>query len=127
VHAFVTPVFWLVALGSALAVAIWFWKPQLAVWCRQRFSPLVYVLDHKYWFDEIYQTLFARGSTRLGNGLWRIGDTALIDNLMVNGSATVVGWCAGLLRYLQSGYLYHYAFAMIVGLIMIIFTYIILA
>lgn len=127
VHALVTPVFWLVALGSALAVAIWFWKPQLAVWCRQRFSPLVHVLDRKYWFDEIYQAMFARGSARLGNGLWRYGDVAVIDNLMVNGSATLVSWCAGLLRYLQSGYLYHYAFAMIVGLIMIIFTYIILA
>ena len=127
VHALVTPVFWLVVLGSLLAVAIWYWKPQLAVWCRQRFSLLVHVLDKKYWFDEIYQALFARGSTRLGNGLWRFGDIVVIDNLMVNGSATLVGWFSGVMRHLQSGYLYHYAFAMIVGLIMIIFTYIILA
>jgi NADH-quinone oxidoreductase subunit L len=126
-HAFTTPVFWLVALGSSLAVAIWYWKPELAIWCRQRFSPLVLVLEKKYWFDEAYQAVFARGGSKLGYGLWRFGDVAVIDNLMVNGSAAVVGWFSNLLRYLQSGYLYHYAFAMIVGLIMIIFTYIILA
>jgi NADH-quinone oxidoreductase subunit L len=79
--------------------------------------PLVTVLEHKYWFDEVYQAVFARGSLLLGRGLWKGGDVALIDNGLVNGSAAVIGRLSGLLRQVQSGYLYHYAFAMILGLI----------
>ncbi len=125
-HAVVTPVFWLVVLGSAAAVMIWFWKPQLATWFAQTLSPLQRMLDKKYWFDEVYQFLFARGSLKLGNGLWRYGDAGLIDGALVNGSAGIVGRLAVLFRHLQSGYLFHYAFAMIVGLILIIAAFVIL-
>ena len=60
--------------------------------------------------------MFARGSVGLGKALWRVGDVALIDGAVVNGSARVVGWLSGVVRRMQSGYLYHYAFAMIIGL-----------
>ena len=79
-------------------------------------SPIYSLLANKFYFDEIYQAVFARGSRRLGTVLWRAGDVALIDGAMVNGSAQIVGWFSGVLRRLQSGYLYHYAFAMIIGL-----------
>ena len=81
-----------------------------------RASGLYTLLANKFYFDEIYQAVFARGSRGLGTALWRVGDVALIDGGMVNGSARVVGWVSGLLRQLQSGYLYHYAFAMVIGL-----------
>lgn len=123
-HAFATPVFWLVALGSAAAVVIWYWKPQLAAWFAQTFSPIQRMLDKKYWFDEAYQWLFARGSLNLGKVLWRYGDAGLIDGAMVNGSAGIVGRLSGLFRHLQSGYLFHYAFAMIVGLIAMIAAFV---
>ncbi len=124
-HAFVTPVFWLVALGSAAAVLIWYWKPQLATWFAQTLSPIQRMLDKKYWFDEVYQFVFARGSLKLGKGLWRFGDAGLIDGLLVNGSAGIVGRLAGFFRHLQSGYLYHYAFVMIIGLIVLIAAFVI--
>jgi NADH-quinone oxidoreductase subunit L len=70
--------------------------------------------------DDFYQAVFARGSVLLGRGLWRGGDVAVIDNGLVNGSARVVGWIASMVRRVQTGYLYHYAFAMIVGLIVLL-------
>ena len=74
------------------------------------------VLVNKYYFDEINEKVVAGGARRLGTGLWRFGDETVIDGGMVNGSARVVGWLAGVVRQVQSGYLYHYAFAMIIGL-----------
>ena len=83
---------------------------------RRALSPLYKLLANKFYFDEIYQAVFAGGSRGLGTALWRVGDVALIDGALVNGSARVVGWLSGVLRRMQSGYLYHYAFAMIIGL-----------
>ena len=60
--------------------------------------------------------MFAGGSRALGTALWRVGDVAIIDGAAVNGSAKLVGWLSGVVRHLQSGYLYHYAFSMIIGL-----------
>ena len=74
------------------------------------------LLVNKFYFDEIYQAVFAGGSRGLGDALWRVGDAALIDGAAVNGSARMVGWLSGVFRRVQTGYLYHYAFAMIIGL-----------
>ena len=80
-------------------------------------APIRKVLERKYGFDELYQAVFARGSVLLGRGLWRGGDVAVIDDGIVNGTATLVDRLSGIVRRLQTGLLYHYAFLMIVGLI----------
>ncbi|MGM0594229.1 MAG: NADH-quinone oxidoreductase subunit L, partial [Pseudomonadota bacterium] len=71
----------------------------------------------KYGFDEFNQAFFGAGSRGLGTGLWKVGDVGLIDGLLVNGSARLVGVVSAVVRHVQSGYLYHYAFAMILGLL----------
>ena len=73
------------------------------------------ILDKKYGFDEFNDWFFAGGARKLGQGLFRWGDRTIIDGIMVNGTARLVGWLAGLARRLQSGYVYHYAFTMIIG------------
>jgi NADH-quinone oxidoreductase subunit L len=83
-------------------------------------APIYTLLDRKYWFDETYQAVFAAGSRGLGKFLWLVGDRGLIDGLAVNGSAYSVGWFASVVRHLQSGYLYHYAIAMILGLLLLL-------
>jgi NADH-quinone oxidoreductase subunit L len=78
------------------------------------------VLDRKYWFDELYSWLFAGGARSVGTGLWKGGDVAVIDGVFVNGSARLVGWCASLVRRVQSGFIYHYAFTMIIGIVVLL-------
>ena len=119
-HAFVTPVFWLVVAGFGLATFIYLFRPQLAEALRSSLAPLVKVLENKYYVDDLYQAVFARGSLLLGRGLWKGGDVAVIDDGLVNGSVKLVGRVAGLVRRVQTGFLYHYAFAMIVGLLVLL-------
>ena len=115
-HAFTGVPVYLAAAGVLAAWYLYIKRPDLPGQIATRVSVLHKLLANKFYFDEIYQAVFAGGSRGLGNALWRVGDVALIDGGMVNGSARVVGWLSGLLRQLQSGYLYHYAFAMIIGL-----------
>jgi NADH-quinone oxidoreductase subunit L len=115
-HAFQGAPVYLAALGVLAAWYLYLKRPELPAQIAARLSALYKLLANKFYFDEIYQAVFARGSRGLGTALWRVGDVALIDGGMVNGSARVVGWLSGLLRHMQSGYLYHYAFAMVIGL-----------
>lgn len=115
-HAFTGVPVYLAALGVLAAWFLYIKRPELPGQIAVRLSMPYRLLANKFYFDEIYQAVFAGGSRGLGTALWRGGDVALIDGTMVNGSARVVGWLSGLLRHLQSGYLYHYAFAMIIGL-----------
>jgi NADH-quinone oxidoreductase subunit L len=114
-HAVKTVPFWLTLAGIAAAGYLYILKPELPAKLRQRAGVLVTILEEKYGFDRFYDWFFASGARKLGTGLWRFGDVALIDGLMVNGSAGLVGWFAGVVRWLQSGYIYHYAFSMIIG------------
>jgi NADH-quinone oxidoreductase subunit L len=116
-HGFMTPAFWLAFAGFAAATFLYLLRPDLPPRVASALRPLVTVLEKKYWFDEAYQAVFARGSLLLGRGLWKGGDVAVIDEGIVNGSAALVGRISGIVRWIQSGYLYHYAFAMILGLI----------
>ncbi|MEO6065978.1 MAG: NADH-quinone oxidoreductase subunit L, partial [Lysobacterales bacterium] len=116
-HGLKAPAFWLALAGFGAATYIYLLRPGLSTRFRTALAPLVQVLENKYGFDDVYNFVFARGSIRLGRGLWKAGDVALIDNGLVNGPATFIERSAGVLRYLQSGYLYHYAIAMILGLI----------
>ena len=116
-HAIHTVPFWLMITGLAVSTLIYLFKPSIAGTVRNRLPALYRLLDHKYFFDEFYQKVFALGSVKLGQGLWQKVDTGFIDNGLVNGSARVVEWVASKVRRWQSGFLYDYAFAMIIGLI----------
>jgi NADH-quinone oxidoreductase subunit L len=124
VHAFQAPTIWLAFAGWAAAWFLYIKRPDLPAVIADKFSMLYRLFAKKFYFDEAYQALFARGSVGLGTALWRVGDVALIDGGMVNGSARVVGWLSGVTRRLQSGFLYHYAFAMIIGLSVLLAWYV---
>ena len=119
-HAFGTPPFWLAAGCIATATYLYLIRPDLPAVIAARFRAIYTMLDHKYWFDEAYSFLFAGGARLLGNGLWQRGDVGVIDGFFVNGSARVVGWTAAVVRQVQSGYIYHYAFAMIIGVLLLL-------
>jgi NADH-quinone oxidoreductase subunit L len=119
-HALKTIPFWLTAGGIAAAWYLYIFKPELHAKLRQKGGVLVTILEEKYGFDRFYDWFFAGGVRRFGNGLWRFGDVTVIDGLMVNGSARLIGWFAGVVRLLQSGFIYHYAFSMIIGVSMLL-------
>ena len=107
---------YLAAAGVLCAWFLYLKRPELPARARELFAPLYRVLDNKYWFDWVNENVIASGSRALGRLFWRVGDEFVIDGALVNGSARTVGWLAAVARHLQSGYLYHYAFAMIIGL-----------
>ena len=111
---------WLAAGGVISAWYIYLRKPQLAVSIKQRFEWLYKLLDNKYYFDRFNEVVFATTARGIGQVLWRIGDALMIDGLIVNGSARLVGWFSGVARYTQTGYLNQYAFVMISGLILLL-------
>lgn len=115
-HGMKMPAFWLTVAGFLLAWVFYIWKPELAGKTRRSLAPLVSVLENKYGFDKLWIDGFAGGSVKLGKAA-RVVDTTLVDGVVVNGSARLVDLAANLLRRTQSGFLYHYAFAMIIGLI----------
>jgi NADH-quinone oxidoreductase subunit L len=120
ISAFASPPFWLAALGVATAWLLVLKQPQLATKLRQSLSAIYNLLVNKYYFDWFNENVLARLARGLGIALWRGGDQGLIDGAVVNGSAGLVGWLAGVTRHLQSGYLYSYAFWMIIGLAMLL-------
>ncbi len=112
--------FVLVLAGFGSAFYLYMMKPELPDRIQQRFATLYDIMNRKYLFDEFYQSFFMRGSRNLGAALWKYADAGLIDGLMVNGTARLVGWVSSMVRYLQTGYLYTYAFAMIIGLLILL-------
>ena len=88
------------------------------------FSPLYKLFENKYYFDDAYIAVFAKGSRNLGQALWKVGDSVLIDGLLVNGSARAIGWFASVIRGIQTGRLYSYAFTMIIGLAAMLYFFV---
>ncbi|MBS3785173.1 MAG: NADH-quinone oxidoreductase subunit L [Gammaproteobacteria bacterium] len=123
-HAAVNPAFWLAVAGAVVAWFFFILRPSLLPTVNERFKLIIQVLEHKYGFDLLYKEGFAGGGRLLGRTLWRVGDQGLIDGLIVNGTARTIGRLAGLLRGAQSGYLYHYAFAMILGLLLLLTVFV---
>jgi NADH-quinone oxidoreductase subunit L len=119
-HALVTMPFWLAVAGIATAFYLYLLRPDLPAVIRAKAGVLYTVLERKYGFDEAYQLIFGNGAVRIGTGLWKGGDVAVIDGVLVNGTARAVGWFASVIRTLQSGYIYHYAFAMIIGILVLL-------
>ena len=108
--------FWFAAAGVFTAWLFYLKSPSWADSAQRRFKWLYAILVDKYGFDWINEHVIMVGARLLGGGLWRVGDQMVIDDGLVNGSARSVGWLGSVMRYAQSGYLYHYAFAMILGL-----------
>ncbi|HYD63786.1 MAG TPA: NADH-quinone oxidoreductase subunit L [Noviherbaspirillum sp.] len=117
-HALQTAPFWLALAGVASAYYCYMVNPKVPAWFYNKFHAIYAVLDNKYYMDKINEVVFGKGAVLLGRGLWSGGDRALIDGLIVNGSAKVVGWFSALIRHFQTGYIYHYAFVMIFGVLL---------
>ena len=116
-HGMMQPPFFLAMAGLGSAWYLYMKRPDLPVMLKEKFGMLYTILDNKYGFDDFNQKVFAGGSRGLGSLLWNIGDIKIIDGTMVNGTAKAIGWFSGKVRVAQTGYLYHYAFVMIIGLL----------
>ena len=121
-HGLMTPPFWLAMAGLATAYYLYMVNTALPAKIHKTFNVLYRILDNKYGFDRFNEIFFAGGSRLLGRVLWRAGDQSMIDGFVVNGAAKTVGVVSRLMRHMQSGYLYHYAFAMILG-VWLLLTY----
>jgi NADH-quinone oxidoreductase subunit L len=119
-HGLMTPVFWLAVAGVVAAWYMYMKNPALPAAIKARVEPLYKLLDNKYYMDAFNEHVLARGARLLGTGLWKGGDQKVIEGVFVNGSARAVGWFAGVVRWVQSGYIYHYAFAMLLGVIVLL-------
>jgi NADH-quinone oxidoreductase subunit L len=117
IHGFTALPFVLAMLGVGLSFYLYIVNPALPAKLRNTFSGLVKVLEEKYYFDRFNDFFFAGGARKLGEGLFRFGDRAIIDGALVNGSAKGIGLISGALRQLQTGYVYHYAFVMVAGVL----------
>ena len=121
-HALSSAPLWLALAGVITAWYMYMVNPAVPAAFARALRPLVVLLENKYYLDWINENILARGARALGNGLWKVGDRALIDGLVVNGSWKLVGWVSGQVRKFQSGYLYHYALIMILG-VFVLMTY----
>lgn len=112
--------FILAVAGVALAWFFYLKHPEIPARIMQRCKPIHTLLENKYYLDRINEAVFAGGARRIGQGLWVVGDRAIIDGLLVNGSARVVGWVSAVSRRLQTGHIYQYAFMMIFGVFVLL-------
>ncbi|CAB3641561.1 NADH-quinone oxidoreductase subunit L [Achromobacter pulmonis] len=119
-HAFQTLPFWLVVAGAVIAWYCYLINPKVPAAIKSSLSGVNKVLENKYYVDWVNEQIIARGLRCLGRGLWQTGDRGIIDGLLINGSARVVGWVSAVSRHLQSGFIYHYAFAMIIGIMALV-------
>ncbi|GAB1434426.1 NADH-quinone oxidoreductase subunit L [Sphaerotilus sulfidivorans] len=114
-HSLVTLPLWLAVGGVVTAYVFYMLVPAVPAFFARALAPLVTLMENKYYMDWINEHIFAAGARLLGRGLWKVGDVTLIDGAAVNGSARLVGWIGSLVRLLQTGYIYHYALVMLVG------------
>jgi NADH-quinone oxidoreductase subunit L len=123
-HAVVTLPFWLAAAGVAFAWYCYLVNPGLPAAIARSASGIHRLLEQKYYLDRFNDFFFAGGARLIGRGLWKAGDQGLIDGIAINGSARLVGWIASLVRTVQSGFIYHYAFAMIFGVAVLLWWFV---
>ena len=119
-HAMTTLPFLLAASGVALSWFFYMKRPDIPEAIKQHFGLVYRVLENKYGFDSFNERFFAGGARFIGGKLWQIGDVSIIDGFFVNGTARLIGRIAGVIRHLQSGLIYHYAFAMIIGVFVLL-------
>ena len=121
-HAFYTLPFWLAVAGVVMSYYMYMVNPALPTAIKRVFQPVYTLLENKYYLDWFNENVLARGTRMIGVGLWKVGDQALIDGAVANGSWKLVGWISGMVRRLQTGYVYHYALVMLLG-IFVLMTY----
>jgi NADH-quinone oxidoreductase subunit L len=114
-HGLQTAPFWLALAGVALSYYMYMLNPALPAAIKARVQPLYTLLENKYYLDWINENILARGARVLGTGLWKVGDQAIIDGALVNGSWKLVRWVSGVVRWMQTGFIFHYALVMILG------------
>jgi len=119
-HAFVTAPFWMMVAGIAAAWLFSLYRTDWADAIQKRFHRTYYVLDSLYGFDRLNEIVFVNGVKKLGNLLWKVSDMGIIDKIAVNGSAKLIGFVGSIIRPIQTGYVYHYAFFMIFSLLIIL-------
>jgi len=119
-HSFTTLPLWLAIAGVASAAFFYLKRPDIPAMIQKKSQFIYTLLDNKYYFDRFNDWFFAGGARGTSRFLWQFGDVKLIDGMMVNGSAKLVGMFSGVLRHLQSGYIYHYAFSMIIGVFVLL-------
>jgi len=119
-HAFSTLPLYLAIAGVASAAFFYLKRPDIPAAIQKRFQFIYTLLDNNYYFDRFYDWFFAGGARGASRFLWKFGDVKLIDGVMVNGTAKLVGILSGIIRHLQSGYIYHYAFFMIIGVFVLL-------
>ncbi|MBI3222955.1 MAG: NADH-quinone oxidoreductase subunit L [Nitrosomonadales bacterium] len=119
-HALTTLPFWLAISGVASSAYFYLKRPDIPAAIHKRFQGIYTLLDNKYYFDRFNDWFFAGGARGASSFLWKFGDVKMIDGLLVNGSAKVVGMISSGVRRLQSGYIYHYAFSMIIGVFVLL-------
>jgi NADH-quinone oxidoreductase subunit L len=117
IHGLSTAPFWLALAGVVTAYYCYMINPRVPAWFYKHFHALHTLLENKYYMDKFNEVFIAGGARLLGGGLSKVGDKTLIDGLIVNGSAKVVAWFSRVIRVFQSGYIYHYAFVMILGML----------
>lgn len=122
-HGLLTLPFALAASGVGLAYFFYMKRPDIPAAIQTRFSTINKILENKYGFDSFNERVFAAGSRFIGNKLWQIGDVKIIDGALVNGTANLIGKLSGVVRKLQTGLIYHYAFAMIIGVFFMLSFY----
>ncbi len=115
IHGLTTAPFWLALSGVVVSWYMYMINPALPAGIKARVMPLYKLLENKYYLDWINENILARGARALGTGLWKGGDQAVIDGALVNGSWKLVQRIAAVVRTLQTGYIYHYALVMILG------------
>ena len=121
-HALTSLPLWLALSGVALSYYMYMVNPAVPAAIRRAASPIYTLLENKYYLDWINENILARGARALGTALWKGGDQVLIDGAVVNGSWKLVALVSGGVRKAQTGYLYHYALVMILG-IFVLMTY----
>jgi NADH-quinone oxidoreductase subunit L len=119
-HGLTAAPFWLALTGVVSAYVFYLKRPDIPAAIQQRFMAIYRILDNKYGFDSFNEKFFAGGARGIGGKLWQVGDVKLIDGLMVNGTARLIGRVSAVVRHLQSGLIYHYAFAMIIGVFVLL-------
>ncbi|WP_295545805.1 NADH-quinone oxidoreductase subunit L [uncultured Pseudacidovorax sp.] len=121
-HSLTSLPLWLAIAGVALSYYMYMVNPALPAAIKRACMPIYNLLENKYYLDWINENILARGARALGTGLWKGGDQAIIDGALVNGSWKLVGRISAAIRWIQSGYIYHYAFAMLLG-VFLLMTY----
>lgn len=117
IHALTSVPFWLALAGVVTSYVFYIVMPAIPAAIKKNLAPVYNLLDNKYYLDRFNEIVFAGGARLLGDGFWKFGDKGLIDGLVVNGSAKLVGWLSSGVRLFQTGYIYHYAFVMILGVL----------